>query len=47
MTRIVLIPTPSSDGRTIVLRAVAEPRGERLRRLVERVRETLRGRPAR
>jgi hypothetical protein len=38
MTRIVLIPTPSADGR-IVLRAVAEPRGERLRRLVARLRE--------
>jgi hypothetical protein len=44
MTRIVLIPTPSADGRTIVLRAVVEPRGERLRRLAARVRDALRGR---
>jgi hypothetical protein len=38
MARIVLIPTPSADGRSIVLRAVAEPRSERLRRLLARLR---------
>jgi hypothetical protein len=41
MTRIVLIPTPSADGSTVVLRAVTEGRGERLRRLVDRLRARL------
>jgi hypothetical protein len=41
MTRIELIPIPSADGSTVVYRAVAHPRGERLRRLVERLRARL------
>jgi hypothetical protein len=36
--RIILIPAPTGDGRTIVLRAVEETPRERLRRLLERLR---------
>jgi hypothetical protein len=35
---IVLIPAPTSDGRHIILRAQIETPGERLRRLVKRLR---------
>ena len=37
MTRVVLVPTPTADGRRIVLRAVAETPGDRLRRLAARL----------
>ncbi len=37
MPRIVLIPSPTSDGRRIVLRAVAVRRGDGLRRLAARL----------
>jgi hypothetical protein len=37
MTRIVLIPTRTADGRHLVLRPVALTRAQRLRRLAERL----------
>jgi hypothetical protein len=43
MARIVLIPSPTGDGR-IVLRAVELTPAERLRRLARRVRRALSGR---
>jgi hypothetical protein len=36
--RIILIPAPTADGRSVVLRAVAETPRERLRRLLDRLR---------
>jgi hypothetical protein len=38
VTRIVLIPAPTSDGRNIILRAEALTPAERLRRFVRRLR---------
>jgi hypothetical protein len=38
MTRIVLVPQTTSDGRRVVLRAEAETTRERIRRLAERLR---------
>jgi hypothetical protein len=38
MTRILLIPSPTADGRHVVLRAVALTPMERLRRLVRSLR---------
>ena len=37
MTRIILIPALTADGRNVVLRAVALTPAERLRRLVTRL----------
>jgi hypothetical protein len=37
VTRIILIPAPTADGRAVVLRAVALTPAERLRRLVKRL----------
>ncbi len=36
MKRVVLIPTPTADGRRVVLRAKVETPWERLRRLFSR-----------
>lgn len=36
--RIILVPTPTADGRSVVLRAVVETPRERLRRLLQRLR---------
>jgi hypothetical protein len=37
VTRIILIPAPTADGRHVVLHAVALTPAERLRRLVKRL----------
>jgi hypothetical protein len=38
MPRIVLIPAPTADGRTIIFRAAVLSRREQLRRLIARLR---------
>lgn len=42
MSRIILLPTPTPDGRRIVLRAEVVPPRERLRRLLAAIARRLR-----